>query len=274
MPISPADTFRGFVSGDPIRIEEKHQVPITVRNPLRLIFTTNNDDIIRTLSGGRDLTEYDRDAIAQRIYHLDINEDCPRWLISMGGMAHTKGWIRGDSGEASGRVVAGHFMWLYQNRPKALGKRFLMDGCNNERIIKAMTLRSGGAPAVFEIIARQIENAGKNLKWAALVENGKVFVTEAQIEEYDREFNKGRKPLSLHVIRTVLAAMRAKGSKVEASVKGGPMLSQRKLAVWHELNLQLILDEAIERGLPCARLQSIAGLDTLSAPEKPKEAVK
>lgn len=133
-----------------------------------------------------------------------------------------------------------------------------MDGTNNERIIKAMTLRSGAAPIVFEILTRLIESANKQ-KIAAVIEDKHIFVTENLIEDYEKTYNNGRRAVSNHIIRNVLAAMRAPGTEPIQTVKG-TTVGDRKLAVWHEMNAKLILDEAIERGLPCQTLQRVLGM--------------
>lgn len=273
MPMPPADTFRAFVGGDPIRIEEKYQVPVTVRNPLRVIFTTNNDDVIRTLAGGRDLTPYDRDAIATRLFHIDVPQASAAWLLGVGGLRFTKGWIAGDSGASSAYVVARHFLYLYDHRPKTHevleGSRFLMQGRNNARLIKAMTLRSGAAPGVFAVLTRLIELAGKRAD-TAIIDGTSIYVTENMIEKYEQSEFPGRQT-NHHVIKNVLAAMRKPGSEPMQGVRGVGV--NRTLAVWHELNGPLILEEAIERGLPCMRLQAILGYRD-GAPAPQREGVK
>jgi len=263
MPVPPADAFRQFVGGDPIRFEEKYKVPITVRNPLRVIFTTNNDDIVNALAGGRDLTPYDRDAIAQRLFHIDVPDAAAEWLMDLGGLDFTKGWIAGDSGRKSRYVVAKHFLYLHSIRSQHTRGRFLMEGSNCERLIKAMTLRSGAAPAVFEILTRLIELAGK--QGSAVIEGGAIFVTENMVEKYEQREHANRPPTSHHVIRNVIAAMRMPGTTPIKGVKGRGQ--DHALAVWHQLNGRLILEEAIERGLPSIRLQKILGMIPDSLPQ-------
>jgi hypothetical protein len=254
---SPADKFRHFVSGDPIRVRVLYRAPVTVRNPLRLIFTLNNDDVTRMLAGGRDLTDFDRRALAQRLFHVDVPEDAVKHLESRGGMLHTAGWIRSDAGGVSKYTIARHFLWLYSKRPATSAGRFLMEGVNNDKMVRSMTLRSGASPQILEIILRLIQITGRNPICAA-IEKDKIFVTEALIEEYDRKLNGNTKPPSAHTIRTVLAALRTPGTEPQKCVKRTAP-NTGTYALWHELNLPLILDEAVERGLPCSKLQQVMG---------------
>lgn len=253
--MSPADAFRQFVGGDPIRVAEKYKVPIWVRNPLRVLFTTNNDEIIRALAGGRDLTPFDRDAIKERLFHIDVAEEARKWLLDIGGIRYTKGWIEGDAGQASDSVVAKHFMYLYANRPEARGSRLLMEGSNNERLIKGMTLRSGAAPIVLQVLVQLIE-LFEIRKYAAVVEDGKIYVTENMVEEYFEVVLTNKKPPSSHTIKNVISAMRQPGTEPKQEVRGS-LQGGKKLATWHQLNAKLILEEAIDRGLSCGKLQRI-----------------
>ena len=259
MPVPPSDSFRSFVSGDPIRIVEKYKVPIVVNNPLRIVFTTNNDDVIRALAGGRDLTPYDREAIAQRLFHIDVSPAASEWLLRQGGLQMTRGWISGDAGAPTNYIVAKHFRYLYEKRPKDLGgSRFLMDGVNNERLIKAMSLRSGQAPAVFEVLSRLIETSGVRPGSAVVEPDGRIFVNENMVEKYEQQEFPHRRT-NHHVIKNVIASMRKPGTHPTQGLRGKG--KDRTLAVWHELNGRLILEEAIERGLPCMKLQTILGYE-------------
>ncbi len=118
---SSSDRFKQLVGGDPIHVNPKFKTPVMVKNPLRILITANNHDALHDMIRGRNIRPCDREAIGQRLYHLDTDREAAYYLRSLGGHAYTSRpgarWIGGDSGQVSDCIVARHFLWLYENRP-------------------------------------------------------------------------------------------------------------------------------------------------------------
>jgi len=129
---SPSDRFKEMTAGDDISIEPKFKPVMQVQNPLRIIMTANNHDLIYSMTRGRDLTPADKEAIGVRLMHIDVDESGRTYLEKLGGRRHTEKpsarWIRGDSGQHSSFVVARHFLHLYETCRTGRDSRLLVEG--------------------------------------------------------------------------------------------------------------------------------------------------
>jgi len=188
-----ADRFRSFISGDPIKLNEKYKAPITVRSPIRILLTANNRDVVYSLIQHRDLEPQDREAIAQRIYHIDLPISSSEYLSRLGNYQHTKGWIKGDAGARSDYTIAKHFLHLYENRGVRDNGRFLVQGEINSEIIESMALNAGCAPQIIECLMGliksldTIESGNKYRDGFVISVDNKIFVTPYAIVQYYRD---------------------------------------------------------------------------------------
>lgn len=176
MTSDPADTFRSFISGDTITIEEKYKPSMEINNPLRILITANNDHALKSLYMNRDLTEHDRQALSQRLLHIDVGMGGAKYLAHKGGTQHTaqKGnrWIRGDAGQKSDYVIARHFLWLYEQRfhnkqllfdavdtsANAAGNRLLLEGAGTSAMAEEMAVYAGKSTELCHIIVCMIND--------------------------------------------------------------------------------------------------------------------
>ena len=174
MTSDPADTFRSYISGDTITVEEKYKPSISVNNPLRILITANNDTAIKSLYMHRDLSEHDRHALSQRLLHIDVGLEGAKFLSRRGGVLYTaqpgNRWIRGDAGQPSDYVVARHFLHLYERRydnkrllydkvgsvvnPK--GTRLLLEGAGTSALAEEMAAYAGNSTELCHVIVRMI----------------------------------------------------------------------------------------------------------------------
>ncbi len=221
----PADQFRALVSGDPIVVNQKFQAPVRVTCGVRVLFLANNSDVVRMLSHKRDLSPEDRNALAVRLLHININTEATDWLRTRGGMAITgregHRWIRGDGGQASDYIVARHFMWLYEQRAKlgAPGPRFLVEGNASKEILFELRTATGSSPLVIESLIGMIEAPA--MKWDGMVveqmknEDGtprapQLFVLPHDILKFYRDNireKNGGMSLSLNQINNALSGL-------------------------------------------------------------------
>lgn len=259
----PADSFRSLVVGDPMQIERKFMDPITVRNPLRLLFTANNLEVIETLAGGRDLSPDDRRALGQRLLHFDLGDKGQHWLSSKGGMRFTakkgKRWIRGDDGSDSDYVVANHFMWLYENRKPPTGDRLLVEGDKESPLVQSFATRSGSAPAVIEVVCKMVESRTPFAGFVVHEESGRVWATPSAVVDCWRAKLSGQSRIELTArkVGQVFRGLRVAGSSMNPR-RLPPETEIARQARWIELDASLLLHEAEEFGYENDKLRAVA----------------
>jgi len=258
-----ADTFREFIDGSPQVVNQKYKPLRTVFNPLRVVLSANNDEIVGLLTGGRDLTPEDQHALAMRIYHIEADEKAAYYLKQKGGFLHTarpgRRWVRGPDGSKSDYILAQHFLWLYTQRPPVPeGNRLLMQGSVDAEIVRKLSTRSGMAPEIIETIISMIETSEPQNSYVAA--HGSIYVTNAAVVDYHRNSfsHKTRRNLNHTSVGKTLRSLELPGS-----AKRGPYSvkkangedSPRKR--WVRLNPVRLLEEAIEYGYRCNKLERL-----------------
>lgn len=158
------DAFRTMQSGGAWPIEEKRGDTNMSQINWRFIFTSNSNEVIRSLSGGHVLTRDDTDALAQRVMHIDIGYSAADYLSSKGGRSFTRDWVSGDP-RHGGQKLARHILWLYKeasDRHKVgMKQRFLVEGTFDSSLMAALE-SSGCAPEVALLLCDDIKSAWNN----------------------------------------------------------------------------------------------------------------
>jgi len=260
----PADVFRELVSGEDFITRNPYEAPVTVNNPMRIIMTANNLDVVHALTKSRDLSVEDQEALAQRILHFTAREEAATWLKSKGGRRFTDGWIRGDGGHReSDYVVAEHFMWLYEHRhdfgqPE---ERLLVQGNAQSEIIQQMRTQSGAAPRVVELILGLVgtnpANLGQQYKAGMAEVNGGpesgFYITADAIKRYHTDqMSTERMTITHKRAAMVLSSLSIKTEIVNPTLEA--LDGQQYRLRWWRLDLPALLDRALEYGIPCERL--------------------
>lgn len=189
----PADRFRELVSGDIVESKRKHRDPIEIRNPVRIILTANNFNVIRVLADKRDLSQEDREALSLRLMHFSVGDTASHWLRQMGGMKFTgaKGrrWVAPDAGGQSDYIVAKHFLWLYEQRKQwEPGRRLLVEGQGSSELMFELQTQTGSAPLVIEIILEMLKYS--NIKPALddlIIKDDGIYVVTSGVLEFWRQ---------------------------------------------------------------------------------------
>ncbi|MFG0319749.1 MAG: primase-helicase family protein [Planctomycetota bacterium JB042] len=265
-----ADTFRHLVSGDPILVNQKFKDPVLVRNPARIIFAANNTDVVSMLTGHRDLSPDDRDALAVRLLHLDVPPETSEYLRMKGGLAYTgqfgRRWIRGDGGAASDYVLARHFLWLYHHRtPAPAGNRLLVEGDMDRDLLRLMSTRSGTAPDVIEALIKMIEQGVANA--GVVVHEGRIYATTSAVVDWHRTNSTSRNDRVNHKsVSSVFRGLSKRGSSRtprKLATAGGD-----RRARWYEIDGRTLLVEAIEHGYRCERLAKVVAKHEAEAVEE------
>lgn len=286
----PADIFRIFTGGDPLKIETKFRDRIEVRAPVRVIVTANNTDVISMLAGtGRNLSQDDKEALAQRIVIVRVGRGAKAWLRLQGGIDFTRGWVSRDSGGGSSYRVARHFMHLYETRPKvAHGSRFLVEGNAEDHVVQTLNTRSGQAPVVVEALVAMIEAArlrpveGMHLQLEPLDSVAgvpgclpRVWVTAHSIPKWLSTIDKKpvlgtpRQGEVIKVFRGLARAGEPEGGRLLVFSSHG----KAHRAQWFNLDLHALLGEAYEFGYPCNALEAlVTELETKEEAEPLRES--
>ncbi len=264
--LHPADQFRALIAGDDFRMNRKFMAPVYANSAVRILFTANNTDVIHALTGNRNLSPEDRNALGIRLMHVDIGDGGQIWLRSRGGVQLTgvsgRRWIRGDSGEESSYLIARHFLWLYKNRKGPTGFRFLVEGNARHEIMFEMRTQSGSTPLVIETIIRLLEQP--LMKEGCVVYEGKLYVLTEAILNYFRDTlsQNTRERLTAKVIGSVMKSLVMRDNPHPFIIQTREKHGRRR---WHEIDCALLLSVAERDGWKCAKLEQILEEQTARA---------
>jgi hypothetical protein len=250
------DAFRSYTSGDPISVEPKFMPKIEISNPLRVILLANNYEMLAKLTGDKDLTKDDLEAIAQRILHIDIPDSAPNWLKAHGDYKLTKGWVASDSGGGSKYTLAKHFLWLHANRkPKTSFGRFLVEGNLSKDFAlttEHFVTKTTTAQKVIQTICRILDNQASGNGDGVMFDKqaGEIWATTSCIvDAWNKEISRGSgESITEKAAGAVLKTLCDKEVVTEKNMKK---------ARWKRIKWEVVLQEAIEQGWPCKNLMAL-----------------
>ena len=254
---SVPDAFRELTSGDSMDVDVKYLPSTFISNPLRVIMTANNYDMLTTLTGNKPLTMDDIKALGQRILHIDIPQSAPKWLQERGDYKLTNGWVASDAGGASDFTLAKHFMWLYHNRKKNPEghRRFLVEGdlTKEDLVTDFFVSRTETASKIMLTICKILDNqaSGNGDGVCYDREKGEIWLTtSAIVEAFNREVNRGgaAEALTEQKAGSVLKVLSEREVVTEKNMKK---------ARWKLLKWRHVLHQAIEHGWPCKNLMAL-----------------
>lgn len=269
----PADSFRRVVAGEIEPINPKFGALIHIRNPVRVIITANNLDTVSVLSGGRNLSAHDREALAVRLLHIEIPDTCSTWLESKGGkdgrgFTAKPGamWCAKDN-QPSNYILARHIMYLYKTRGARKGKRFLVDGDPPHQSCVMDELRlAGNAIGVAEVIIDMINATqsgarrqfdGLSIEPVTDMERAKhgartYWVLTSAVVEYARTLQTHK--VDLREIKGALKALRI-GEPHRRVLPSRPKVGTQS---WNELDVDMLYRVALNTlGKPCEGVRQL-----------------
>lgn len=255
-----ADTFRSLTAGDPIKVEEKFQTPIQIRNPMRIMFLANNDDVVQQLASHRVNDMNDQLALAQRILHLDVPDKASIHLRSFGGLRYTRGWVEGADGSPSDFRLAKHLLWIHAHRDSygEPDKRLLVEGRPNTSVVQNLRTSGKVAQAISCAILAALENpivpAVAN---GVAVEAGELYVTVAAIELQHRQLRESHISLTAGTIGQALRNLCAPGSTGSTKRRLIALSGSAEQHRWWQIDAQLLWRFAEEAGYQRSRLECI-----------------
>ena len=146
-------TFRELVGGDKVTINEKFKPAYSILVRPRIVITTNNLDAVSHLFSSETLTQSDKEAIADRILHVNTTRKASDWLEKRGGREFTSGWVEPESRY----TVAEHFLWLH-SQAKPEPRRFMVSGNRKDPVIQTMLSQMGHGPIVGHLLYHMVQN--------------------------------------------------------------------------------------------------------------------
>lgn len=251
---STDQVFRALVSGGPMAIEGKMRDIITADIYPRIVFTSNDRDIMRAIVGARDLTDEDVRAIETRLLSVPVGPDARRLLTAKGNEAYTRGWVAGVG--PSRYVVANHLAHLHSVRkPSRNGSgRFLVEGEVRTELVRDLRLRSDAAQAVLRALARMLDQPTPRAGLSTAL--GRAWVTVSAVTDFLDSTGLGNR-VTMPQVGQVLRQFAAQHLNPEQPVPVTQPHGSGKKGRWIELDLPMILEESLRYGMACDRIESL-----------------
>jgi len=248
--------FRSLVTGGRITIRAMHRDPFNADIYPRILFTSNDRDIVRSIVGHRDLTADDIQAIEQRLLSIEVLEAAQSLLTRRGNYKYTAGWVAGHKG--SEYTLANHIFYLFENRkPSLIGAgRLLVEGETSTQIVREMRLRSKGAQTVLRSLVKMIEASGSTSRRGLHVHENRVWVTPAGVVEIaESGLTSAYGEISLPIAGRVLRQFSKHDDAGRAEVTSPPGSQREQRARWVEIDLGILFEEGMRYGMTMARTE-------------------
>jgi len=246
--LSLDQAFRSLVTGGNVTIRKMRTDPFSARIYPRILFTSNDRDIIRSIVGNRDLTDDDTEAVEMRLLSIEVSDAAKRLLTGKGNFAYTRGWIAGDC--PSKLVLANHIKHLYDTREESQtgSGRLLVEGDISTRLVKDLRLTTRGAETVLRCIVKLISQAhGGGNADAIAIDNGGVFVTAAGVQAFAEANLMVQGGITLKAAGAQLRRFAHEPEEQSGKVKKQTIDGKR--GRWFELDLEVVYEQALIYGM-------------------------
>jgi len=254
--------FRSFVSGGNITVRSMYQNPFSANVYPRIIFTSNDRDILKSIIGHRDLTDDDIRAIELRLLSINVTSQGREFLTARGNYSFTAGWVHGKG--KSRYVLANHIRHLHEHRvPSKHGSnRLLVEGEVDTMLVRGMRLRSNSAQTVLKALSKMIESPEQKNRQGLFIDGqeGRVWVTPSGVVSFVErlQIDQGsRDALTLPRAGQVLRQF-AGLAQDESIEKSRPPGAER--GRWVEIDLGLLYEETERYGMPNKRIEALLKL--------------
>jgi len=255
--LSLDQAFRSLVTGGNITIRKMRTDPFSARIYPRIMFTSNDRDIIRAIVGNRDLTDEDTRAIELRLLNIEVSDKAQRLLTSKGNFAYTRGWIAGD--KPSQLTLANHLYYLYMNREKSQTSsgRLLVEGEVSTQLVKDMRLTTRGAENVLIALVKLIQGAAGGAGQSKVFMDGSaVYITAAAIKEFVDTNMMVQGGMTLKQAGGQLRRF-AHEDSFQSDGKTKKMDVDGKRGRWYMLDLGVIYEQSLVHGLQADQVRRL-----------------
>jgi len=255
--LSLDQAFRSLVTGGNVTIRKMRTDPFSAKIYPRIMFTSNDRDIIRSIVGNRDLTDDDTAAIEMRLLSIEVSDAAQRLLTSKGNFDYTRGWVSGD--RPSELTLANHIYYLFENREasQTSSGRLLVEGEVSTRLVKDLRLTTRGAETALRCIVKLIDAShGGGNAGSIYIEDGGVFVTAAGIQSWAETNMMVPGGITLKAAAQQLRRFSHEPEKAEdGKVKKRTLDGKR--GRWFELDLEIVYEQALVHGIPADQVRRL-----------------
>ena len=231
--------FREFVTGGNFTLSQRNVDERSYEVYPRVILAANDLEALRHIVASRDLADASHYALAERLLHIEVEEDAKHTI----SRDVTMNWIGGD------KLALRHFAWLYENRTSpsewaGIG-RFLVEGDRDSEVLQESRFSSPTIEAVQRALVKIVESVG-NTAAGAEVKGDSVIASATQISEVMN--------VQSHDFWGITKSPKAIGTALRKLANGVGTLHPVRL--WH-VPIEILLRYAIETGAPGAGLRKI-----------------
>ena len=252
-----ADTFRSLTAGETIWVDAKYQAMVKVHNPMRVIFTANNTDVVKQLAG-RSLSQDDMGALTLRILHFQARRQATEHLVARGGMQYTEGWVAAVAGGGSDFTLARHILHLYEHRHQfPRDSRLLVEGNPDALVVQEMRTTDVTAERVALMLLKMSEGSQgqpPHVQRGISFQDDKLLITSAAVlGVHEADLLGGQGAMNLTSIGMAMKNLcHGKKKCRRESIDG-----RSRNYVWHEVDLPHLVSFADEHGLPCSVISGL-----------------
>lgn len=246
LPIDQA--FRALVTGGEIVIRTMQTNPFSARLFPRVMFTSNDEEIISQIAGNRDLTVQDMRAIQQRLLTLEVSEAAMLHLSQRGNMRHTGNWC-----QPGGMELANHIAYLYEHREAPSGSdRLLVEGGFESEGLEAQQFRSGAAQVALRVLMKYLE-ANDSSRDGFHIDEHRLFVTAQAMAEFAEANVPRGDTLTVRHAHRVLKNTLSLPSNHKGAFRPPGAKDKRR---WFEIDLPKLFARASTNGMRSEKLRS------------------
>lgn len=171
--------LRSWTTDGSIVLNPKGMARFTINSHIRFIFTANNPLILNTLANTT-LSPNDRMALAERIYHMELDDAGAEFLRGR----DLSDWYGRDGKQR----MAKHFLYLYQNRNNYIpvgrkNTRFIVEG--NQAVVNQMLLaKSDLQLLIIRALSDILQQASRTASPSdgCYLDRGQLWVTASHVD--------------------------------------------------------------------------------------------
>lgn len=240
-------TFRVLTAGGTLSLEGKNKDIVHGTVYPRLIFTSNDLDIIQGIVGGRDLNEDDVAALEVRLLSFKVPHEAANFLMLRGQYAYTKDWV----GQNSKHLLAKHIIALNEAAPAAASAgRFLVEGDRNSRVMEGARMQTDASQITIRMIVEMAEAKFNGPRTLCLKKDGNFWTTASGLAEfYETKGLSAR--YTIKAAGRVLSQLGVTSRNWEAPFEGAPK------GRWCKIDLSIIIKESLAIGRPCTSVMDM-----------------
>lgn len=198
--------LRKWTAPSGLSINRKYIAEASLHGNIRIMITANND---KALGAFDNMNKMDREALALRLIHINVNSGEARRLMNEKTLAEKK--------ELLDVKLPEHLMWLRDTRKVVPGTRFLVEG-EGTHIPNLLTVRQESVSAMYGVLVDVISSVKSDAVRQShsdklIYGEGKIYVTCGLFIDEDlwKKQCPGKLPPSRHVVNGILETISEEG---------------------------------------------------------------